>query len=256
MTLRAFLVDDEPLALDRLGRLLRETGRVEVVGSAMHPEAAIEAMTLDPPDVCFLDIHMPRLTGFEVLLRLERQPAVVFTTAHDQYALQAFSANAVDYLLKPVERGALNRALAKAERLTSGQAGVQPQLQAMIRELAESWRAAVPQYQERMATRVGERITFLDLAHVSHFYAEDKLTFAVANGKAHCVDHALADLEKILDPRKFIRIHRGTILNIAWVREVSSLPGGSLHVRLAGEKGAEVVVARDRARHFKECLGC
>jgi two-component system, LytTR family, response regulator len=103
MSLRAYLVDDEPLAIARLRRLLAESGRVEVIGSATDPEEAVEALTLSPPDVCFLDIHMPRLNGFEVLARLPSQPIVVFTTAYDQYALEAFAVNSVDYLLKPVD---------------------------------------------------------------------------------------------------------------------------------------------------------
>src|SRR5271157_5834858 len=124
MKLRAYLVDDEPLALERLRRMLERTGRVEVTGSTTEPEQAVVALTADPPDVCFLDIQMPRLDGFEVLARLPSQPIVVFTTAYDQYALKAFGVNSVDYLLKPVEPESLERALKKVERLRgSGQSG-------------------------------------------------------------------------------------------------------------------------------------
>ncbi len=118
MKLRAYLVDDEPLALKRLARLLEQTGRVEVTGSTTVPEEAVEALASSPPDVCFLDIHMPRLNGFEVLARLPIQPMVIFTTAYDQYALKAFAVNSVDYLLKPVDPEQLERALTKIERLT------------------------------------------------------------------------------------------------------------------------------------------
>ena len=117
MKLRAYLVDDEPLALERLRRLLEQTQRVEVTGSTTEPEQAVAALTADPPDVCFLDIQMPRLDGFDVLARLPSQPIVIFTTAYDQYALKAFGVNSVDYLLKPVEPEALERALNKVERL-------------------------------------------------------------------------------------------------------------------------------------------
>jgi two-component system LytT family response regulator len=96
MKLRVYLVDDEPLALERLRRLLDNTGRVEVTGFTTKPEEAVAALTRNPPDVCFLDIQMPRLNGFEVLARLASQPIVVFTTAYNQYALQAFGENAVD----------------------------------------------------------------------------------------------------------------------------------------------------------------
>jgi two-component system LytT family response regulator len=256
MKLRAYLVDDETLALERLARLLRQTDRVDVIGSATDSEAAVAALTRDCPDVCFLDIHMPRLNGFEVLLRLPIQPIVIFTTAHDQYALRAFAANAVDYLLKPIELEALERALTKAERLAGGGMVMQSQLRKMIQELADSQRNGVAEFPDRIASRLGERIWFLDLARVTHFYAEDKVTFAVSDGKAYCVDDAIADLEKRLNPKKFIRIHRGTMVNIAWIREVASLPGGSLQVRLVDTNGTELVIARDRVRDVKARLGC
>ena len=111
MKLRAYLVDDEPLALERLCRLLEQTQRVEVIGSTTKSEEAVAALRADVPDVCFLDIQMPRLNGFEVLAQLPTQPIVIFTTAYDQYALKAFGVNSVDYLLKPVDTAALDRAL-------------------------------------------------------------------------------------------------------------------------------------------------
>ena len=117
-------------------------------------------------------------------------------------------------------------------------------------------RPSPPEYPERIASRVGNRLCFLDLARVSHFCAVDKLTYAVSDGKSYCVDHTVAQLEQKLDPKKFLRIHRATIVNIAWIREVTSLPGGSLNARIEGERGIDVTVARDRAREFKSWLGC
>ena len=256
MKLRAYLVDDEPLALERLRRLLERTRSVEVTGSTTVPEEAVTALTLNPPDVCFLDIQMPRLNGFEVLARLPIQPIVIFTTAHDQYALKAFAVNSVDYLLKPIEPESLDRALKKVERLRSSGQPAQPDLQAVLKHLADSLRDAKPEYPERIASRLGDRLWFLDLAQVTHFYAEDKLTFAVSEGKDYCVDYPITELEKKLDPKKFLRIHRSTVVNVDWIREVASLPGGALNVRLKDSKGTELIVARDRARDFKARVGC
>ena len=254
MRLRAYLVDDEPLAIARLARLLDETGRVEVIGSATEPEEAVEALASAPADVCFLDIHMPRLTGFDVLARLPAQPIVVFTTAYDQYALDAFAVNAVDYLLKPVDPGLLDRALGRVERLRSRLDPVPPDLQGLLRTLADSlWRSR-PEYPERIASRLGERLWFIDLDRVTHFHAEDKLTFAVEGGKPYCVDHTIVELEALLDPRRFIRIHRGTIVNASWIKEVATLPGGSLNLRLKDATGTDLTVSRDRARAFKTRL--
>jgi two-component system, LytTR family, response regulator len=254
--LRVYLVDDEPLALERLTRLLKESGRVQIIGKTTEPEEAVAALTSDPPDVCFLDIQMPRLSGFELLARLPRQPIVVFTTAYDQYALDAFAVNSVDYLLKPIEPEHLQRALTKIEQLRASAAPSQQDLQELLTSLSNSYRQNHPEYPDRIASRLGDRLRFLELEQVTHFYAEEKVTFAASDGKVHCVDHTILELEKKLDPKKFFRIHRATLLNIAWVKEVSSLPGGGLNVRLKGGQGPDLTVARDRAREFKVWLGC
>jgi two-component system LytT family response regulator len=256
MKLRAYLVDDEPLAIERLRRLLEHTERVKVTGSTTEPEEAVAALTADPPDVCFLDIQMPRLNGFEVLARLSSQPMVVFTTAYDQYALKAFGVNTIDYLLKPIEPESLERALNKVERLRALGQLAQPDLQVLLKQLTDSLRDTKPEYPDRIASRLGDRLWFLDLDRVAYFYAEDKLTYAVSEGKAHCVDYAIAQLERKLDPRKFLRIHRSTVVNAIWIKEVTSLPGGGLNVRLKDARNTDLTVARDRAREFKARIGC
>ena len=256
MKFRAYLVDDEPLALERLRRLLQKTGRVEIMGSTTVPEEAVAALTENPPDLCFLDIHMPRLNGFDVLAKLEQQPFVIFTTAYDQYALKAFGVNSVDYLLKPIEPEALERAISKVEALRGASLRPQQDLRMLLTQIAASLRHSRLTYPERIASRLGDRIWFLDLKSVTHFYAQDKLTYAVCAGKTYCLDHTLSDLEGKLDPNKFFRIHRSTVVNLAWIEEVTSLPGGMLNVRLKGAKNSDLTVARDRAREFKERAGC
>ena len=256
MKLRAYLVDDEPLALARLRRLLELSGHVEVVGSTTTPEQAVAALTANPTDVCFLDIQMPRLNGFDVLAKLPCQPIVIFTTAYDQYALKAFGVNSVDYLLKPVDPESLERALKKVEALRNSGQTSQADLQSLLKQLTESLRETKPEYLDRIASRLGDRIWFLDLDRVTHFFAEDKLTYAASEGKAYCVDHSIAELEKKLDPKKFVRIHRSTVVSLAWIKEVTSLPGGSLNIRLKDPKTTDLTVARDRAREFKTRMGC
>jgi DNA-binding LytR/AlgR family response regulator len=241
MRLRAYLVDDEPLALQRLRGLLDRTGRVEVTGASTDPEEAATALTTAPPDVCFLDIQMPRLNGFQLLSRVARPPHVIFTTAYDRYALQAFQVNAVDYLLKPIELGPLNNALAKAERLHAAGSLAAVDVQALARQLAEAMRASRPGYPSRIASRLGERLLFLDLARVTHW----------SEGRAYCVDHAISLLEHMLDPNDWLRIHRGSLVNVRWIKDASPLPGGSLCVRLADAANTELTVARDRAREFR-----
>jgi two-component system, LytTR family, response regulator len=248
--MRAYLVDDERLALERLKRLLDATGRVTIVGTATDPVAALDVLRGIPVDVLFLDIQMPGLSGFELLERLDRDIAVVFTTAFDRFAIDAFGVNSVDYLLKPIEPERLDRALDKIERF-AGQP--RPDVRALARELAAE--LAPHRRLERIASRVGERTTVLDVARISHFSSKDKLTFAVVNGHEHVVDYTLTDLETRLDPRRFARVHRATIINIAFVQELFPAVDGGVLVRLKDEKKTEVSVARDRVRELKQRLG-
>jgi two-component system LytT family response regulator len=193
---------------------------------------------------------MPGLSGFQLLERLDRDVAVVFTTAFDRFAIDAFGVNSVDYLLKPIEPDRLDRALDKIERF-AGQP--RPDVRALARELAAE--LAPHRRLERIASRVGERTTVLDVARISHFSSKDKLTFAVVNGHEHVVDYTLTDLEARLDPRRFARVHRATIINIAFVQELFPAVDGGVLARLKDEKKTEVSVARDRVRELKQRLG-
>ena len=250
VNMRAYVLDDERLAVERLTRLLNATGRVTIAGSATDPVAALEFLRATPVDVLFLDIQMPGLTGFELLAQLDRDVTVVFTTAYDRYALDAFGVNSLDYLLKPIEADRLEQALDKVERF-AGQA--RPDVQALARELAVQ--LAPHRRLERIASRVGERTTVLDVARVSHFTSKDKLTFAVVNGHEHVIDHTLTELEAQLDARRFARIHRATIVNIGFVQELFPAVDGGVLVRLKNEQKTELSVARDRVRELKQRLG-
>jgi len=250
--LRAYVVDDERLAVERLTRLLEATGRVTLSGSTTDPDAALTFLRTAEVDVLFLDIQMPGLSGFELLEQLARPIPVVFTTAFDQYALDAFATNSIDYLLKPVQPERLNRALDKLSRLS----GQPPQdVRALARELAAALAASGRERRlDRVASRVGERTTIVEVSRVTHFFSKDKLTFAVSGGREHVIDHTLSELETRLDPRRFVRIHRATILNLAYVQELHPGVDGML-VRLKDEARTELGVARDRVRELKERLG-
>src|SRR5262249_17370441 len=256
--LRAYLVDDELPALKRLTRLLAATGRVEIVGSTTNPTTAIESISSDLPDVLFLDIQMPGLNGFDLLASLKRQPIVIFTTAYDQYALKAFEVNSVDYLLKPIEPEQLERALRKLEQLQGGQRPQwlgQPQLRALLEELSRTLRDPAAAALERIPVRVGERTRFLEVSRITHFFAQGRLTFAASEGKTYCVDWPISELEQKLGPSRFIRIHRGTLLNLDWLDELIPWFTGRLAARLKDEKRSELTVARDRVRALKTRLG-
>ena len=250
--IRAYVVDDERLAVQRLSQLLRETGRVMVAGSSSDPEAALAALRDAEIDVVFLDIQMPGMTGFELIAQLDRNIPVVFTTAYDRYALEAFAVNSIDYLLKPVETERLAKALDKLERFSGPAAPAAPDVRALARLLAKE--LAPGRKLERIASRSGERTTVLDVARITHVFARDKLTFAAAAGREHVIDFTIAELDALLDARRFVRIHRATIVNVAFVQEL--YPGiDGLLVRLKDEGKTELSVARDRVRELKDRLG-
>lgn len=253
--IRAFLVDDEDLALRRLSRMLNETGRVDVKGTSNDPVDAIAWLSSNDVDVVFLDIEMPGMNGFEMLRMLDPQPSVIFTTAYNQYALKAFDVHSLDYLVKPVDAEQLDRALKKMERLGVGE--VRPDAAELIQRLSQALaHKDAPAYPDRIATsRVGEKTQYLDLAKVTHFFAEDKLTYASTKVKNYMVDHTIAELENHLDPRRFYRVHRATIVNLNWIAETDSWFAGGALVRLKDEKATEISVARDRVRGLKERLG-
>jgi len=256
MKLSAFLVDDEDLALKRLSRMLLESGRVEIVGSCTDPQEAIEQLRDDLPDVLFLDIEMPGLNGFQMLGQLEEQPLVIFTTAYNQYALRAFEVNSIDYLLKPVEPQQLDRALNKLERIRGG-SEPKPDVTELVKRLSSVLQDAgsKPVYPERLASKTGERVEFVDVSRVTHLFAKDKLTFAATVAKEYCIDKTIAELEGELDPRRFVRIHRSTIVNTSFVHEMYSWFAGRMLVRLSDPKKTELTVARDRVKALKEHLG-
>jgi two-component system LytT family response regulator len=249
--LRAFLIDDEPLALKRLARLLEATGRVEIVGRATDPVDGLAAVAAQPLDVLFLDIHMPGLSGFQVVERVPPGPMVVFTTAHDEHAVQAFEVNAVDYLLKPVERTRLERALDRvtARRTSSGGDDVREALS----RLAEHLRAAP--FLGHLAARTRDRVRLIPVEEVSHVLAKDRATYAVTASAQHMLDVTLSELERRLDPARFLRINRGILVNVGWVAELHADPGGHLAVRLKDAPRTELAVSRDRVRALKERLG-
>ena len=251
---RVYLVDDEPLALKRIERMLNETGRVEIIGSSCDPVEALRQLSLTPCDVLFADVEMPALTGFDLIERLKPQPLVVFTTAYSQYALRAFEALSIDYLLKPVEPALLGRALTKVERLLAGRLE-RPDLGALAAELAKAMLPKVPEYPSRLASRIGEKVEFVEVSKVTHFYAEDKVTLAATATRDFIVDLTIADLEAKLDPVKFIRVHRGSIVNVEFIQEVHTWFGGKLVIRLNDGKRTEVTVARDRVKEVKDKVG-
>jgi DNA-binding LytR/AlgR family response regulator len=252
--LRVFVLDDEPLAVKRVIRLLADIDGVTVVGSSSSPETAIAEIDRAPVDLLLLDIEMPGLNGFELLDRLETSPAVVFTTAYDQYALQAFEKSTIDYLVKPIARDRLERALEKASRFDTGSGRADsPDVQRTLADIASALKGR-PAYPDRIPSTIAGRTQLVDLARVTHFYASDKLTYAATAERPMPIDATLNELEARMDPSRFLRIHRAALVNLACVAEVKTNASGMV-VTLMDAVRTEIPVARERVKIVKTRLG-
>ena len=251
---KIFVVDDEPLAVKRLQRMLAATGRVQVMGTTSDPIEAQAFLAIHPIDLLFVDIEMPVLTGFDLLKTLPSQPLVIFTTAYSQYALQAFEVHSVDYLLKPIDPAHLDRALSKVERILQGGERA-PDLASLAARLAQVLVQVKPTFPSRLPSRTGDKVEFVEVAKVTHFYASDKLTFASTPQKDHAIDFTINELETKLDPDVWIRVHRSTIVNVNAIHELHTWFGGKILLRLNDSKKTEITVARERAKDLKDRIG-
>ena len=253
--LRVLIVDDEPLARARVRRLLDEVGGAEIVGEAGSVTEARAAIAAGAPELLLLDIRMHDSDGFALLESLpEPRPLVVFTTAFDHYAVRAFEANAVDYLLKPFRAERLAEALDRARKDLARPAESNERIAQMLAEVAQLKRAPAPPL-DRFTVRAGARQLILRADEILWFGAEDKLVFAATANDRHWINFTLDQLESRLDPAKFQRVHRGAIVNLDHARSLHAAFAGTYRLRLDDEARTEVPVSRNRAKDLKARLG-
>ena len=234
MRLRSLIVDDEVLARQGLRSLLARDPDVVEVHEANNGRQAVEAIRAHRPDLIFLDVQMPEMDGFDVIeeVGLESMPAVVFVTAHDQHAIRAFEISAIDYLLKPVTAARFGQALARAKtHLGSPQTG-QRQIMALLEAMASP-----PRHLKRLAVRAPGKTSFVNVGEVDWIAAAENYVELHVGEATHLLHVRMNALEKSLDPRLFLRIHRSLIVNIGRIVE--------LH---AADHGEFVVVLKDGVR--------
>ena len=242
MTLRVAIVDDEELARGVVREHLAAHADVEVVAECANGPEAVEAVAAHAPDLVFLDVQMPRLTGFETLELLEPRPAVVFVTAYDRHAVKAFEVNAVDYLLKPFSRERFDAALERARALLgSGAKGPDP---GALAAAARPSGAAI----ERIVVRDGTRVTLLPVESVDWVRAEGDYVLIRSGGKSHLKHQTLAELAERLPAERFVRVHRSWVVNAA---RLVALEEGRTAVMSDGER---VPISRAGGARLKELL--
>ena len=231
---RVLIVDDEPLAREGLRAELLSDPDIEVAAECANGRDAVAAIREHSPDLVFLDVQMPVLDGFSVVeaVGVEQMPVVIFVTAYDEYALRAFEAHALDYLLKPVNGERLRAALNRAKELLSLKkaTGLNQQLSDLLRELKAGREGE--RYLERIPVKTKERIIFIEADDIDWVESEDNYVRLHRKGEAHLVREALSNLEGRLDPSKFLRIRRSALVNVRRIKELRPLFNGEYVVVL------------------------
>jgi two-component system LytT family response regulator len=249
---RTVIVDDEPLGRERIRTLLAGDAEVEIVGEASDGKAAVASIRKLKPDLLFLDVQMPEMSGFEVLEAIAgaEMPAVIFVTAYDQYAVKAFQVHALDYLLKSFDRERFGQAVqrAKVELARGRERKFDARLMALLEDLQQQHGKP-----ERLVVRSAGRIVFLRVEEIDWIEAADNYVCLHVGRESHLLRGTMGSIEERLDPRKFLRIHRSTIVNLDRVRELAPLFHGDYAVRL--RDGTELVLSRGYREKLKEPLG-
>jgi two-component system response regulator AlgR len=221
---RILIVDDEKLARDRLRELLSDIGGYDVIGEAMNGNEAVEKAAELNPDILLMDIRMPGMDGLEAAMHLsgmESPPSVIFTTAYDQHALDAFEVNAVDYLLKPIRRDRLANALGKARKLTAKQ----------LHELNQA--RPEPPTRTHISVHLRGNIRLVPVPEIVYFLADSKYVAVRTGAEEHLIEDSLVNLEREFAD-KFLRIHRNALVSTAYIKGIEKSPSGTWQVTLKG----------------------
>jgi two-component system response regulator LytT len=251
--LRAIVVDDEPLAREELCYLLEELGGVDVVAQAGNGPDAVEAVTGHDPDLVFLDVQMPGLTGFEVARRLvasSRPVAIVFVTAYDQHAIEAFEVNAVDYLLKPVDSARLDIAVQRVRQRRATASPVNDQLERIVQFVEERQGR-----REQVAVKVGERFLLVqadDIIFAS--MADESINIVTSQISGTGNFRTLDELQARLDPARFWRVHRSHLVNINKIKEIVPWFSRNYILKMKDPKATEIPVSRAQTRRLRDYL--
>ena len=244
--MNVLIVDDEPLAREGMTLLLKDEPSIGSVAEARNGAEAVDAIRARRPDLVMLDVQMPEMDGFGVLRTIgaENMPPVIFVTAHDRYAIQAFEVNAIDYLLKPVTRERFQQALARVRERVSTQGLDNRHVSSLLAQLA-----APPKHLARVALRSGGKISFVNIEDVLYVQAAENYVQLHLKNSRHLLHVPIATLEASLDPEMFLRIHRSLVVNVRHVHELETGAHGEYIVVLHG--GARLQASRSYHEKIK-----
>ena len=254
------IIEDEKLTAQRLAKLIHTYDPTILVLARIPSVAgAVEWFRSNPlpaPDLVFMDIHLEDDLGFRIIEQVNLTIPIIFTTAYDEYTLQAFKANSIDYLLKPIDYDELVTAIEKFKtlgRVFSGSGPALPNLTAILNLLGQSQPTA---FKERFMITVGTKIRSIETTQIAYFFVDEKATFLTTQeGQNLPLDYSLDRLAAMLDPRQFFRVNRSVLVSLSAIQHIHTYSGGKLKLELTPKARQEVFVTGDRITDFKEWLG-
>ena len=247
--MKAIIIEDEELTAERLDKLVAQHTSIEVL-EIIHSVKEAKAWLLQNPlpDLIFLDIQLGDGSGFDILESIETFPHIIFTTAFDQYAIEAFKYNSVDYLLKPIKENELRRAVQKLDKVSQS-----PDLDALIASLSTS---KVTEYKTKFLIKVGLKYHSFQTSDIAYFYSEQGETYlCTKENRVNIIDHTLESLEQQLDPVLFFRVNRHMIVNAQQIETIDSYFNNRLLIQVAPTFPDPIIISRDRVKAFKKWMG-
>lgn len=245
MPLKIVIIEDEKPSRERLKSLLAGIAEIELVGEAENGPDGVKLIDALKPDLAFLDIQLPVFTSFEILQKIRHQPHVVFITAYDEYAIKAFEANAVDYLLKPTTKERLVQAIERVRQRTQPNQDILNTIQSILKK---------NQFRERFTVKFGNEILFIPTEDIFWFNAEDKYVFLHTYDKKYLIEDTLKNLETCLNPDSFLRIHKSVIVNIHKFHRIKRSFTGQFQVQLTDSKKSTFDIGRTFLAGVRERL--
>jgi len=251
--MKVLIIEDERPAAKRLTKMVKTSRpNCEIIDTLDTVEGAVDWLNNHhKPDLIFMDVQLADGISFEIFGQTEVNAPIIFTTAYDEYALQAFKVNSLDYLLKPIDPEELNKALGQYDKyaLQGGQSMDTNVITHLLNTLTKK------EYKERFLVKIGQQLTYLKVCDIAYFYSEDGLIFACQqNGKRHNLDYTLDQLADLLNPNDFFRINRKIITHLPSIKKIHTYFNSRLKLELAPNTELETIVSRDRVSDFKKWL--
>lgn len=253
--MRVLIIEDEQLGAEKLTRLLGAIdSSIEIVGNTRSIRSSVEwLLQHEHPDIILMDIELTDGQSFEIFSHVEIKSMVIFTTSYDEYALQAFKVNSVDYLLKPIKREELKTALDKYQQWQQKFSGPSLSIEQLINGLKQQqskvWRS-------RFLVKQGQKLLSVEVHEIAYFYADGRLSYFVDwNKQKFILDYTLEEIEQMLDPQQYYRANRGFIIHVKAVSQIHNYFNGKLKLDLKPATEKEVLISREKATEFKEWMG-